>query len=139
MSATALVTLTGCAPTPAPPSTPAPPPTTTSPPVVDLRDGLTELEQRFGARLGVYAEATATGATVAHRADERFAFCSTFEGLAAAAVLARDPMSHLDTVVTYTEADLMASSAITRRHVATGMTIRDVCDAAVRHSDGTGA
>jgi beta-lactamase class A len=31
----------------------------------------------------------------------------------------------------------MKSSAITREHVATGMTIRQLCDAAVRYSDGT--
>jgi beta-lactamase class A len=54
------------------------------------------LERKHGARLGVYALATGTGATVAYRADERFAFCSTFKTLAAAAVLHRKPLSHLD-------------------------------------------
>ncbi|MEV4760631.1 class A beta-lactamase [Micromonospora sp. NPDC049559] len=103
----------------------------------ERHDRLVELERRFDARLGVYALATGTGATIAYRADERFAFCSTFKGLAAAAVLHDKPMTHLDTVVRYTEADLMKSAAITRRHVATGMTIRDLCDAAVRYSDGT--
>ena len=98
---------------------------------------MARLEQRFGARLGVYAHATGTDAVVAYRADERFAFCSTFKGLAAAAVLHRNPLSHLDTRVRYTEDDLMKSSIITRRHVGTGMTIRRLCDAAVRHSDGT--
>ncbi|MEU5943561.1 class A beta-lactamase [Micromonospora sp. NPDC047548] len=96
-----------------------------------------ELERKFDARLGVYALAAGTGVTIAHRADERFAFCSTFKTLAAAAVLHGKPMSHLDTVVRYTESDLMKSSAITRRHVDTGMTIRQVCDAAIRYSDGT--
>jgi beta-lactamase class A len=100
-------------------------------------EGLTELERRYKARLGVYALATGTETAVAHRADERFAFCSTFKGLAAAAVLYHNPLSHLDTVVRYTEDDLMKSSTITRQHVATGMTIRQLCDAAVRHSDGT--
>ncbi|MFC0508972.1 class A beta-lactamase [Micromonospora costi] len=98
---------------------------------------LAELERRFDARLGVYGLATGTGDTVAHRPDERFAFCSTFKGLAAAAVLDRRPLARLDTTVRYTEADLMASSAITRRHVRTGMTLRALCDAAVRYSDGT--
>ncbi|MEV6392965.1 class A beta-lactamase [Nocardia xishanensis] len=98
---------------------------------------LVELERQFDARLGVYALATGTGVTIAHRADERFAFCSTFKGLAAAAVLHRNPLSHLDAVVSYTEADLLKSASITSRHVATGMTIRDLCDAAVRFSDGT--
>ncbi|WP_218018437.1 class A beta-lactamase [Nocardia amikacinitolerans] len=98
---------------------------------------LIELERKFDARLGVYALATGTGATVAHRADERFAFCSTFKGLVAAAVLQRNPLSHLDTVVSYTEADLLKNAAVTPKHVDTGMTIRDLCDAAVRFSDGT--
>lgn len=98
---------------------------------------LIELERKFDARLGMYALDTGTGATIAHRADERFAFCSMFKALAAAAVLHRNPLSHLDTVVRYTEDDLMKHSPITRRHVDTGMTIRQVCDAAVRYSDGT--
>lgn len=85
----------------------------------------------------MYALATGTGTTIAHRADERFAFCSTFKGLAAAAVLHRNPLSHLDTVITYTEGDLMKNASITEHHVATGMTIRQLCDAAIRYSDGT--
>lgn len=100
-------------------------------------DRLVELERKFDARLGVYALATDTGATIAYRADERFAFCSAFKGLAAAAVLHRNPLSHLDTVVRYTRNDLLKSATITRDHVATGMTIRQLCDAAVRYSDGT--
>ncbi len=110
-------------------------PTTTS--TVEHHSRLFELEGNFAARLGVYAVNTGSGATVAHRADERFAFCSTFKGLAAAAVLHRNPLSHLDTLVRYSETDLMKSSTITRQHVATGMTLRALCDAAVRYSDGT--
>ena len=139
LGAAALLPLAGCtrsdptATAPSPTSVPAAPATTRT----ERHDQLVALERRFDARIGVYALATGTGATIAHRADERFAFCSTFKGLAAAAVLHGNPMSHLDTVVRYTESDLMKSSAITRRHVDTGMTIRQVCDAAVRHSDGT--
>jgi beta-lactamase class A len=95
------------------------------------------LERRYRARLGVYALATATGATVAYRADERFAFCSTFKTLAAAAVLHRNPLSHLDKHVTYTKADVDSISPITEKHITSGMTIRQLCDAAVRYSDGT--
>ena len=129
----ALIPLAGCAATPA--TTTAPPTTTTTTSAAPIKhDALFELERKFEARLGVYAAGVGT---IEHRADERFAFCSTFKGLAAAAVLHRNPMTHLDTVVTYTEADLMKSSAITRQHVQTGMKLRDLCDAAVRHSDGT--
>jgi beta-lactamase class A len=98
---------------------------------------LSALERKYDARLGVYALATGTGATLAYHADDRFAFCSTFKTLAAAAVLYRNPLSHLDKVVTFTKADVNSISPITKNHVATGMTIRQLCDAAVRYSDGT--
>ncbi|WP_408013201.1 class A beta-lactamase [Saccharopolyspora elongata] len=109
----------------------------TSAPVAPSNDRLVELERKFDARLGLYALDTGTGATIAHRADERFAFCSTFKALAAAAVLHRNPLPHLDEVITYTESDLMKSAVITGQHVDTGMTIRELCEAAVRYSDGT--
>ncbi len=128
----ALLPLAGCAAAPAPTTAPPATPTTSAAPV--KHEALFELEKKFDARLGVYAAGVGT---IEHRADERFAFCSTFKGLAAAAVLHRNPMTHLDTVVTYTQADLMDSSKITSRHVQTGMKLRDLCDAAVRYSDGT--
>ena len=56
--------------------------------------------------------------------------------LAAAAVLHHRSLDGLDRRVTYTRADLR-STPITGRHVATGMTLRQLCDAAVRYSDGT--
>jgi beta-lactamase class A len=134
----ALVPLAGCADKERTATRPSAGTTSSSPTAASDQHGrLTELERRFNARLGVYAVATGTGATIAYRSDERFAFCSTFKGLAAAAVLHRNPLSHLDTVVRYTEDDLMKSAVITRGRVATGMTIRQLCDAAVRYSDGT--
>ncbi|MBO8202362.1 class A beta-lactamase [Streptomyces smyrnaeus] len=101
------------------------------------RARFTALERKYGARLGVYALDTGSGATVSYRADERFAFCSTFKAFAAAAVLHRNPRSHLDKRVTYTEADVDSISPVTEDHIATGMTIGQLCDAAVRYSDGT--
>ncbi|MEU4744216.1 class A beta-lactamase [Actinosynnema sp. NPDC023658] len=142
----ALLSVPGCTehgttraePTSSEPTSSAPSSRSVEPsPVEQQHERLVALEREFDARLGVYALDTGSGATVVHRADERFAFCSTFKGLAAAAVLQRHPPAHLDAVVTYTEGDLMKSSTITAQHVATGMTIRQVCDAAVRYSDGT--
>ncbi|MFF7377589.1 class A beta-lactamase [Streptomyces massasporeus] len=101
------------------------------------RPRLADLEREYGARVGVHALATGTGATVVHRAGERFAFCSTFKALAAAAVLHHRSASGLDRRVTYTEADLRSTAPVTGKHVATGLTLRELCDAAVRFSDGT--
>ncbi len=100
-------------------------------------DRLIELERRFEARLGVYASDTGTGRELAYRADERFAMCSVFKALAAAAVLDRAPRGHLDERVHYRESDLAAFSPIAEQHVGDGMTIRELCDAAVRYSDNT--
>jgi beta-lactamase class A len=99
---------------------------------------LTKLENEFSARLGVYAAVIGTDRVIAHRADDRWAFCSAFKGLAAAALL-HAPNARLDKRVTYTERDLLLpdSAPITKDHVATGMTVGALCDAAIRYSDGT--
>ncbi|SDD79833.1 class A beta-lactamase [Actinokineospora iranica] len=130
----ALLPLAACTreATPAATTTPTTPTTTETP-----HTALAELERKYSARLGVYAIDTATNTTITHHPDDRFAFCSAFKALAAAAVLHRNPLSHLDTTVQYTRTDLMKHSPITARHVATGMTIRQLCDAAIRFSDGT--
>ncbi|MGW4761441.1 class A beta-lactamase [Streptomyces pseudogriseolus] len=98
---------------------------------------LRALEREFGARLGVFAVDTGTGATVVHRADERFALCSTFKTLAAAAVVDHRPGARLDERISYSTADLVTYSPVTEKHTGDGMTLRQLCDAAVRYSDNT--
>ncbi|TNH28702.1 class A beta-lactamase [Micromonospora orduensis] len=95
------------------------------------------LQERFDARLGIYAIDTGTGRTVRYRADERFGYCSTFKALAAAEVLDGTTDAELDRVVRYSADDLVTYSPITERHVADGMTLRAIADAAVRYSDNT--
>ncbi|WP_199736488.1 class A beta-lactamase [Micromonospora sp. HM5-17] len=117
---------------PAPTTAPAPTTPATSP-------EFGRLESRFDARLGVYAVDTGTGRTVEYRADERFGYASTFKALAAAALLDATTSAELDRVVRYTEADLLAHAPITRQRVRTGMTLRELAEAAVRYSDNTAA
>ncbi|GAA2677624.1 beta-lactamase class A [Actinosynnema pretiosum] len=95
------------------------------------------LEQRFDARLGVYALDTGSGREVAHRADERFAYASTFKALAFGALLAERSVADLDERITFTREELVTYSPITEGKVDTGMTLREVADAAVRYSDNT--
>ncbi|GGO19046.1 class A beta-lactamase [Micromonospora parathelypteridis] len=95
------------------------------------------LETEFDARLGVYAIDTGSGRTITHRADERFAFASTYKALAAAAVLDETSTADLNKVIRYSKEDLVSYSPITEQHVQTGMTLRAVADAAVRYSDNT--
>lgn len=135
-------------PTPAPPATPGTsatsatpgtPGTSTAAADPGVEQAFARLRTRYDARLGVYAVDTGSGRAVAFRADERFAHASTFKALAAAVVLDRTTMPELDARVRYSEADLVAHSPVTGRHVGAGMTLRELCDAAVRHSDNTAA
>ncbi|MCC3773018.1 class A beta-lactamase [Streptomyces sp. UNOC14_S4] len=106
---------------------------------------LRELEQEHSARLGVFAHDTGTGRTVLYRADERFPMCSVFKTLAVAAVL-RD-LDHngefLAKRVRYTAEYVKASGwdRITgeEENVANGMTVEELCDAAIRFSDNGAA
>jgi beta-lactamase class A len=131
-----LLPLAGCGAPAGAPTVPVAPPSPTPAPA-PRTDRLPELEQRFDARLVVYALDTGSGRELAHRADERFAMCSVFKALAAAAVLQRTPPKYLDERVHFTEADLIDPSPVAERHVADGMTVGELCDAAVRYSDNT--
>jgi beta-lactamase class A len=105
----------------------------------DLHGAIAALERRHGGRLGVAVADTATGKSFAYRGDERFALCSTFKFLAAAFVLARVDRKEdkLSRRVAYTKSDLVTYSPITGKHVADGLTIGALCEAAVTLSDNT--
>ncbi|MBT2426399.1 class A beta-lactamase [Streptomyces sp. ISL-112] len=98
-----------------------------------------ELERTFDARLGVYAVDTVDGRTITHRPDERFAYASTCKALLAGAVLAKKTLPQMERLVRYGRRDLVSYSPIAEQHVATGMTLRALCDAAVRYSDNAAA
>lgn len=100
---------------------------------------LARLERHFGARLGVYARDTGSGDVVAFRADERFPMCSVFKVLAAAAILRRDGPAGLGRHITYSRAELVPPSPITTARLRTGMTLEQLCQAAVSDSDSTAA
>lgn len=102
---------------------------------------LRAIEREYDVRLGVYARNLATGQSMTHRQDERFAMCSTFKTLVTAVVLRDHDQAGevLDRVITYTEADLLPNSPITSQHVADGMTVRALCDATLRFSDNCAA
>ena len=75
-----------------------------------------------------------------HRADERFAMCSTFKFLAAAFVLARVERGeeHRERRVRFTKEDLVPYSPVTEAHTdETGMTLDALCEAAITRSDNT--
>lgn len=97
------------------------------------------LEQRFDARLGVYALDTATGEEVTHNAAERFAYASTHKAFSGGAVLRQNTVEGLQRRITFDRSDLVDYSPITKKYVDSGMTLRHVIAAAIRHSDNTAA
>ncbi|HEX7391273.1 MAG TPA: class A beta-lactamase [Acidiphilium sp.] len=102
-------------------------------------DRFAALETASGGRLGVAALNTATGATIGHRQNERFAFCSTNKMIVVSGVLKRSETETglLDRRITYTKADLLSYAPVTSKHVATGMTVETLCAAALEYSDNT--
>ncbi|MBP0591399.1 class A beta-lactamase [Paraburkholderia sp. LEh10] len=100
-----------------------------------------KLEASSGGRLGVAALNTADGSTLSYRESERFPMCSTFKLPAVALILKRSMAEHglLDERVHYGAADLVANSPVTTQRVGAGMTIGELCTAALQHSDNTAA
>lgn len=109
-------------------------------PSSDANERIAELEKREGGRLGVAVLDTGSARRWQHRADERFALCSTFKYLAASAILKRveEGRLSLDQWVAFSQRDLLEYAPVTRLHVREGgMTLADVCAAAVEMSDNT--
>jgi beta-lactamase class A len=104
---------------------------------------LAELERRHPGRIYVSILDLASGKRIRHRANERTLMCSTFKALAAALVLARvdKGQESLDRRITFAKADVEASySPVTgARTGAPGMTVAELCEAAVTLSDNTAA
>ncbi|MGS0893859.1 PEN family class A beta-lactamase, Bcc-type [Burkholderia stagnalis] len=102
---------------------------------------LAALERAAGGRLGVCAIDTASDRRVRHRADERFPFCSTFKAMLGAAVLARsiERPGWLQQRMSYGKTDLVDYSPVTGKHVGAGMTVEELCAAAIEYSDNSAA
>ncbi|AQS41294.1 MAG: Beta-lactamase class A protein [Candidatus Tokpelaia hoelldobleri] len=99
-----------------------------------------ELERQSGGRLGVYVLDSRSKQEFSYRGDERFAMCSVFKWLLAAAVLARVDAGQekLDRIIRFKKADLMEYSPGTKQFVdGPGMSIAQLCKTAITISDNT--
>ncbi|MCD7034116.1 class A beta-lactamase [Metabacillus sp. GX 13764] len=105
----------------------------------DPASKLAKLEKKYGARLGVYAINTGTGKEVSYKSDERFAYASTLKPLACGVLLQKNSLVAMDKVIHFSKDDLVTYSPITEKHTDTGMTLKEICDAALRYSDNTAA
>jgi beta-lactamase class A len=109
--------------------------------IAAFEDTLAQLERASGGRLGVALWQPATGLRAGHRIHQRFPMCSTFKVMLVAAVLHRvdSGQEHLDRRLRYTQAQVLSWAPMTSKHVVDGMTVRELCAAAITLSDNTAA
>lgn len=104
----------------------------------DLRD----IQKKSGGRLGCAVLDTSTGRRAGIRLNERFPMCSTSKVASTALVLQRvdKGTERLDRRIVFSRKDLVTYSPITEKHVRPeGMTVAEVCQAAMTVSDNTAA
>ncbi|MBV2354175.1 class A beta-lactamase [Streptomyces sp. J2-1] len=101
------------------------------------------LEREHGARLGVFGWNVRSGVRVGYRGGELFPLCSTFKVLAVGAVLRDLGPGVLGRRVYYGIEDVRRAGGapVTGRpeNLARGMTVAELCGAAVSYSDNTAA
>ena len=110
--------------------------------VPDVSAQLATLEHQHGGRLGVAILDTGNGRRAGYRADERFLMCSTFKLLAVAAVLARVDRGaeQLTRRIVFGSDVVLAYAPVTQHRTGgQGMTVSELCEAAITLSDNTAA
>ena len=100
---------------------------------------LSRIESEYSVQIGVFFFDSETGETAAYRADERFAFCSTFKALAVGFFLLEADEERMNERIFFTEDDLLSWAPVCRTKTAAGMTAAEICEAALRFSDNTAA
>ena len=107
-----------------------------------MRATIAAIEKDSGGRLGVAVYDTQSGARFGWRADERFAMCSTFKFLLAAAVLQRVDRGEetLTREIIVTKQDIIANSSLSEAYVGgEPATVADLCRATMIVSDNAAA
>ena len=104
-------------------------------------DAMKRIEAETGGRLGVAMFDTDSGRRFAWRGGERFAMCSTFKLLLAAAVLDRVDRGkeQLDRALPVSKADYVPNSPTVERHFGGTLTVAQLCEATITLSDNAAA
>ena len=110
--------------------------------VLNTRE-LAALEARTGGRLGLHMLDTGSGFEAGWRSQERFAMCSTFKTLLVAHVLHEAQNGRLDLgrKYVYQQSEVVSWSPVSEKYAGAGagMTLQQLCEAAVVVSDNTAA
>jgi beta-lactamase class A len=102
---------------------------------------LTTLEKQLGLHINIAALDTGNGNSIFYRESERVLMCSTFKVMLVAATLARVDSrdENLERIIHYQRSDLLDYAPETSKNLARGMSVRELCAAAVTLSDNTAA
>ena len=108
---------------------------------LSLHGKIAELENKANGRLGIALINTANGRMFQYRGAERFPLCSTFKIMLVAAVLHKGMQEPelLAKHINYVDADLLSYAPITRKNLNLGMSVAQLCAAALQYSDNTAA
>ncbi len=106
-----------------------------------IQTSLEKLEASSGGRLGIYAINTSNNMHIQYRAKELFPFCSTGKIMVVAAILEESEKNPalLQKKITYSQKDVDESgyAPIAKQHIDRGMSIAELCKAAIEYSDNT--
>jgi beta-lactamase class A len=108
----------------------------------DLAAQLAAIQSRCGGRLGVYVLDTGSGRAFGLNEQDRFAMCSTFKLLLAAAILAKADTGKIDLEhrVRFGPQDMLSHAPVTSVWLEAGaMSVSQLCAAAVEASDNPAA
>jgi len=105
----------------------------------EMKEKISRIEGKAKGRLGVAVLDTGSDRRLGYREDERFPMCSTFKLLAAAAILKRVEQGEemLNRRVHFSKSDMVTYSPMTEKHLGDGMTVAELCEAAITLSDNT--
>lgn len=104
-----------------------------------LQQTVQDVEARLGGRIGYAMTDLNSGQDWGYKADDRFPMSSTFKALLCGVILARVDAGEesLDRRIAFTADDLVTYSPVTETRVDTGMTVGELCRAAITISDNT--
>jgi beta-lactamase class A len=108
----------------------------------DFAAQVAQIERAKGGRLGIAVFDTKSKQVTGYRMNERFPMCSTFKVLVVGALLAQVDAGRedLSRSIKFTATDLVPYSPATKDRVGEkGMTLSELCEAAITRSDNTAA
>lgn len=106
-----------------------------TPQINSVSEKLEVLENKYNAKLGVYA--TNGNEKIKYHSRERFAYTSTYKAIISGLLLKNRTEEELQKTIFFSKEDLVDYSPITEQFVDKGMTLKEIIHAAVAYSDNT--